>query len=202
MEHVNTRQWFSFSCFWSWIKSFRINSRKLRPHLTDWKLGPLVLTNPKRFELQLHNSDLTYVCCEDLFTRNTKRIQTPLRCTAKFTEKQVLACTLAPPHTKKTSATQGSWRTSPGANESIYVVGWSVLFSFIYFFWHDWWGFLAPDNLENHANEGKGKKKKKEQEEKAMAALLVFIFATLTGRGLFGGNVFKNPARWRIRQNC
>ena len=64
-----------------------------------------------------------------------------------------------------------------------------------------WWGFLAPDNLENHANEGKGKKKKKEQEEKAMAALLVFILATLTGRGLFGGNVFKNPARCRIRHN-
>ena len=149
MEDVNTRQWFSFSCFWSWIKSFRINSRKLRPHLTDWKLGPLVLTNPKRFELQSDNSDLTYACCEDLLTRSTKRIQTPLRCTAKFTEKQVLACTLVPPHTKKTSATQGSWRTSPGANESIYVVGWSVLFSFIYFFWHDeervsGEGFLRP----------------------------------------------------------
>ena len=138
--------------------------------------------------------------------RNTKSIQTPLRCRAKFTEKQVLACILVPPLTKKTSATQGSWRTSPGANESIYVVGWSVLFSFIFFFltWRGTsfgWGFLAPDNLENHANEGKGKKKKKEQEEKAMAALLVFILATLTGRGLFGGNVFKNPARCRIRQN-
>ena len=64
--------------------------------------------------------------------------------------------------------------------------------------------FLAPDNLENHASEGKGKKKKKEregkkggEEEKAKAALLVFILATLTGRGLFGGNVFK----CRIRQN-
>ena len=34
-----------------------------------------------------------------------------------------------------------------------------------------------------------------------MAALLVFILATLTGRGLFGGNVFKNPARCRIRHN-
>ena len=34
-----------------------------------------------------------------------------------------------------------------------------------------------------------------------MAALLVFILATLTGRGLFGGNVFKNLARCKIRQN-
>ena len=46
----------------------------------------------------------------------------------------MLACTLVLPRAKKTSATQGSLRTSPGANESIYVVGWSVLFSFIFFF--------------------------------------------------------------------
>ena len=48
-------------------------------------------------------------------------------------------------------------------------------------------GFLGPDKLRTHTNEGKGKEKKKErarrkkggEEKKAMVAILVFIMATL-----------------------
>ena len=73
--------------------------------------------------------------------------------------------------------------------------------------------FLEPDDLQNHSNEEKGKEEKR---EKAMVALLVFIMAilwttlwpkkkkrtkqnkkaTLEAKGPFGGNVFKNPARY------
>ena len=74
--------------------------------------------------------------------------------------------------------------------------------------------FLKPEKLQNHSNEGKGKEKKKErarrrkggEEKKAMVALLVFIIATLDivfgrkklldAKGLFGDDVFKNPARY------
>ena len=72
--------------------------------------------------------------------------------------------------------------------------------------------FLEPGDLQNHSNEEKGKE---EQREKAMVALLVFIMATLDyfvaqtkkkqkekkkttleAKGPFGGNVFKNLARY------
>ena len=70
-------------------------------------------------------------------------------------------------------------------------------------------GFLGPDKLRTHTNEGKGKEKKKErarrkkrgEEKKAMVALLVFTMAILEEKklfdtiGPFGGNVFKNPVR-------
>ena len=70
-------------------------------------------------------------------------------------------------------------------------------------------GFLGPDKLRTHTNEGKGKEKKKErarrkkggEEKNAMVALLVSIMAILEKKGLldtkglFGGNVFKNPVR-------
>ena len=70
--------------------------------------------------------------------------------------------------------------------------------------------FLNPEKLQNHSNERKGKEKEKERvrrREKAMAALLVFMMATLgivfgreqllDPKGPFGGNVIKNPARYR-----
>ena len=83
----------------------------------------------------------------------------------------MLACTLVPPHAKKTSATQGSLRTSPGANESIYVVGWSVLFSFIYFFGHDeervsGEGFLRPIISKITPVKEKERRKRKSEKEK------------------------------------
>ena len=70
-------------------------------------------------------------------------------------------------------------------------------------------GFLGPDKLRTHTNEGKGKEKKKErarrkkggEEKNAMVALLVSIMAILEKKklldtkGPFGDNVFKNPAR-------
>ena len=67
---------------------------------------------------------------------------------------------------------------------------------------------LEPGDLPNHSNEEKGTEEKR---EKAMVALLVFIMATLVyfvaekkkrkietleAKGPFGGNVFKNPARY------
>ena len=71
-------------------------------------------------------------------------------------------------------------------------------------------GFLGPDKLRTHTNEGKGKEKKKErarrkkggEEKKAMVALLASTIMAilekkklLDRKGPFGGNVFKNPAR-------
>ena len=72
--------------------------------------------------------------------------------------------------------------------------------------------FLEPGDLQNHSNEEKGKE---ENRGKAMVALLAFIMATLDyfvaqkkkkkkkrkentleAKGLFGGNVFKNLARY------
>ena len=67
--------------------------------------------------------------------------------------------------------------------------------------------FLEPGDLQNHSNEEKGKEEKR---EKAMVAFFVFIMATLDyfvtekkkkkktfeAKGPFGGNVFKNPARY------
>ena len=41
MEDVNARQRFSFSCFWSWIKSFRIISRKIT-HIWQIEQGRIV----------------------------------------------------------------------------------------------------------------------------------------------------------------
>ena len=68
---------------------------------------------------------------------------------------------------------------------------------------------LELGDLQNHSNEEKGTEEKR---EKAMVALLVFIMATLVyfvaekkkgrkietleAKGPFGGNVFKNPARY------
>ena len=57
--------------------------------------------------------------------------------------------------------------------------------------------FLSPEKLENHPSEGKGKEKKR---KKTNVSLLAFILATyfgklFDGKGLFGGNVFKTPAR-------
>ena len=64
---------------------------------------------------------------------------------------------------------------------------------------------------QNHTNEGKGKEKKKEQGEekeekrkKAMVAHLLFILIVLgekkllDGKGPFGDNVFKNPAKYTL----
>ena len=72
-------------------------------------------------------------------------------------------------------------------------------------------GFLRPDKLRTHTNEGKGKEKKKErarrkkrgEEKKSMVALLLSIDIMaileekklLDRKGPFGGNVFKNPVR-------
>ena len=68
--------------------------------------------------------------------------------------------------------------------------------------------FFAPDNLENHTSEGKGKEKKKERgggrEEKRkkkdrwpLGRWRSFWPKNklFDGRGRFGSNVFKNPAR-------
>ena len=41
MEDVNARQRFSFSCFWSWIKSFGIISRKIA-HIWQIEQGRIV----------------------------------------------------------------------------------------------------------------------------------------------------------------
>ena len=71
-------------------------------------------------------------------------------------------------------------------------------------------GFLGPDKLRTHTNEGKGKEKKKErarrkkggEEKKAMVALLFSFYngyfgekTLLDTKGPFGGNVFKNSVR-------
>ena len=71
-------------------------------------------------------------------------------------------------------------------------------------------GFLSPISSKITLTKEKERKKRKSQEEerrrreKAMVALLVFIMVTLEivfrpkllgGRGLFGDNVLKNPAR-------
>ena len=78
-------------------------------------------------------------------------------------------------------------------------------------------GFVKPHKLQNHSNEGKGKEKNKArrrkggEEKKAMVLLLVAIMATLEilwpkklldGKGPFGDNVFKNPARWPRGGHC
>ena len=62
--------------------------------------------------------------------------------------------------------------------------------------------FFSPDKLENHTSEEKGNREKKERRrrEKTNVSLLAFILATYFGKlfdgnGLFGGNVFKPPAR-------
>ena len=75
---------------------------------------------------------------------------------------------------------------------------------------------FAPEKLKYNTNEGKGKDKKKERlrrkgkkkkKKKNNGALLVLIMGTLEtvfgqkkklfdGRGPFGSNVFKNPARY------
>ena len=62
--------------------------------------------------------------------------------------------------------------------------------------------FFSPDKLENHTSEEKGNREKKERRrrEKTNVSLLAFILATYFGKlfdgnGLFGGNVFKTPAR-------
>ena len=58
--------------------------------------------------------------------------------------------------------------------------------------------FFAPDKLKRHISKGKSVEDERRRRETAMEAFLVFILATLwlwfDGRGLFGGNVFKNPA--------
>ena len=58
--------------------------------------------------------------------------------------------------------------------------------------------FFAPDKLKSHISKGKSEEEERRREEAAMEAFLVFILATLwlwfDRRGLFGGNVFKNPA--------
>ena len=74
-------------------------------------------------------------------------------------------------------------------------------------------GFLSPRSSKITVTKEKERKKRKSEEkerrrrEKAMAALLVFIMATLgivfgreqllDPKGPFGGNVIKNPARYR-----
>ena len=62
--------------------------------------------------------------------------------------------------------------------------------------------FFSPDKLENYTSEEKGNREKKERRrrEKTNVSLLAFILATYFGKlfdgnGLFGGNVFKTPAR-------
>ena len=42
----------------------------------------------------------------------------------------------------------------------------------------------------------RARRKKGGEEKKAMAAPLIFIMATLDAKGPFGGDVFKNPARY------
>lgn len=57
--------------------------------------------------------------------------------------------------------------------------------------------FLASDNLKSHISKGKSEEEERKRNETAMATFLVFIWATLwqwfDRRGLFNGNVFKNP---------
>ena len=58
--------------------------------------------------------------------------------------------------------------------------------------------FFAPDKLKSHIRKGKSEEEERRRREKAMLAFLIFVLATLwlwfDRRGLFGGNVFKNPA--------
>ena len=74
-------------------------------------------------------------------------------------------------------------------------------------------GFLRPisskitPTKEKERRKSKSKERERRRREKTMVALLVFIMDTffgrkkklLDGRGLFGDNVFKNPARYIIR---
>ena len=63
--------------------------------------------------------------------------------------------------------------------------------------------FFSPDKLENHTSEEKGNREEKERrrrEKTNVSSPLAFILATYFGKlfdgnGLFGGNVFKTPAR-------
>ena len=58
--------------------------------------------------------------------------------------------------------------------------------------------FFASDKLKSHTGKGKSEEEERKGRDTATAAFVVFILATLwlwfDGRGLFGGNVFKNPA--------
>ena len=58
--------------------------------------------------------------------------------------------------------------------------------------------FFALDKLKSHISKGKSEEEERRRRETALLAFLVFILATLwlwlDRRGLFGGNVFKNPA--------
>ena len=58
--------------------------------------------------------------------------------------------------------------------------------------------FFAPDKLKSYTSKGKSEEEERKGRDTATAAFLVFTLATfwlwLDGRGLFGGNVFKNPA--------
>ena len=58
--------------------------------------------------------------------------------------------------------------------------------------------FSAPDKLKSHTSKGRNEEEERKGRDTAMEAVLVFILATfwlwLDRRGLFGGNVFKNPA--------
>ena len=60
--------------------------------------------------------------------------------------------------------------------------------------------FFAPDKLKSHIRKGKIEEEERRRRETALLAFLVFILATLwlwfDGRGLFSGNVFKNPAEY------
>ena len=69
-------------------------------------------------------------------------------------------------------------------------------------------GFLTPRSSKITVTKEKERKRERaRRREKAMAALLVFIMATLgivfgreqllDPKGPFGGNVIKNPARYR-----
>ena len=74
-------------------------------------------------------------------------------------------------------------------------------------------GFLRPisskitPTKEKERWKSKSKERERRRREKTMVALLVFIMDTffgrkkklLDGRGLFGDNVFKNPARYILR---
>ena len=75
-------------------------------------------------------------------------------------------------------------------------------------------GFLRPisskitPTKEKERRKSKSKERERRRREKTMVALLVFIMDTffgrkkkklLDGRGLFGDNVFKNPARYILR---
>ena len=55
-----------------------------------------------------------------------------------------------------------------------------------------------PDKLKSHTSKGRNEEEERKGRDTAMEAFLVFILATfwlwLDRRGLFGGNVFKNPA--------